>query len=323
MTLEHEYRYLEGEDSLFEEDPLNRSVDGVGGELQSPPPPSASSSSTWRSQKKFVTGQEEGTTVSGMANNFKQLELEFPNFPTADEAHEDFIAKEINGLALSILSKMNYSGQEFEDLMQGLMVEGVKAVHAWTPDRKMTLNEYVHYRMNMKRSRLIDKMTATGLTDSVPNHKRELFYQLNNDPNLDQEGAFSEWIRIGNDEETWQWLQTDLKYPDAGEADEGTSSWEQTIAFTFNHLNDPIFQELENSGLIWERLFPNGESPLWASELDDDDMIVLNQIAADPYASNREIGRILGHDHKWVKKRKDRIAVALQGWIAESEDSFD
>ena len=297
----------------------NSSAGGEGGNSHSPPSPSASS----RSEKQFVTGQKEGTTVSGMANNFKQLELEFPNFPTADEAHEDFIAKELNGLALSVMSEMNYSGQEFEDLMQDLMVEGVKAVHAWTPDRKMTLNEYARYRMKMKRSRLIDKMTATALTDSIPNHKRELFYQLNNDPNLTPEGAFLEWIRIGNDEETWTWLHTDLDYPDAGDSDEGTSSWEQTIAFTFNHLNDPIFQELESSGLIWERLFPNGQAPLWASELDERHMLVLNQIAADPDASNREIARILGINDKTVKVRKDEIAVALQGWIAESENSFD
>ena len=262
-----------------------------------------------------------------MANNFKQLELEFPNFPTVDEAHninrEDFIAKEINGLALSVMSEMNYSGQEFEDLMQDLMVEGVQAVHAWTPDRKMTLNEYARYRMKMKRQRLIANMTQTALTGSVSIHKREKFYQLNNDPDLTPDEAFQEWLRLGNDEDTWRWMETDLTYPDAGDSEEGALSWEQTIAFSFNHLNDPIFQELESSGLIWERLFPNGQAPLWASGLDERHMLVLNQVACDPDASNREIGRILGIADTTVKKRKDEIAVALQGWIAESEESFD
>jgi hypothetical protein len=318
MTLQHEHRQLEGQESLFEEDPHDRSVDEVGGDLLSSLTSSTHSS---RSERQFVTGQAEDfddeVTVSGMENHFKQLELEFPNFPTADQAHEDFIAKEINGLALSVMSEMNYSGQDFEDLMQDLMVEGVKAVHAWTPERKMTLNEYVRYRMKMKRQRLIANMTQTALTSSVSIHKRELFYQLKNDPDLTPEEAFLEWVRLGNDEHTWQWLETDLTYPDEADKNEGAASWEQTISFTFSHLSDPIFQELD--GMVWERLFPNGEVPLWASELDDDDMLVLNEIASDPDASNREIGRILGHDHKWVKKRKDRIAEAMKGWVVENE----
>ena len=54
-------------------------------------------------------------------------------------------------------------------------------------------------------------------------------------------------------------------------------------------------------------------------DLDEDDLLVLRELCINPSASNREIGRILGHDHKWVGKRKDKLEIALKGWMQFGE----
>ena len=54
--------------------------------------------------------------------------------------------------------------------------------------------------------------------------------------------------------------------------------------------------------------------------LDADDFRVLDQRRADPDASARQIGRLLGHDKNWVIRRDDKIKRALKGFITITEE---
>ena len=116
-----------------------------------------------RKERKFVSGQKEGSAVKGMQNNFQQLELDFDNLPSEDEAHEAWMGHDLNEIAVSIAHTKGYTGQVFEDIVQDLMIEGVTALHAWKKgDRKMPLNNYCKLRMwkRLPRERLPLRMRA-------------------------------------------------------------------------------------------------------------------------------------------------------------------
>ena len=56
---------------------------------------------------------------------------------------------------------------------------------------------------------------------------------------------------------------------------------------------------------------------LWTQGFDADDFRVLEQRQSDPDASAREIGRLLGHTHKWVIARINKIEEAGRGFQRE------
>lgn len=274
---------------------------------------------------KFNSGQFEGEPVKGMVNNFKQLELKFDDMPDEEEAHDYFIGHDLNDIAVSIVKTTTFIGQGAEDILEDLMIEGVKAVKAWEKgDRKMPLSDYCRYRMKKRLPRLIGSVREDAQANMLSIHHRELFYQLSRDPSLTESEQIEFWIDRGYSEDEWHHLNKKMEYPDQKEIDgQSIDGWELLHVKSYQPHGVPepssLLPGLEAGENIWKQLFADGQAPLWTADLDEDDLLVLRELCMDPSASNREIGRILGHDHKWVKKRKDKLEEALKGWMQFKE----
>ena len=68
---------------------------------------------------------------------------------------------------------------------------------------------------------------------------------------------------------------------------------------------------------LWDYVFSDNVLPLWSANLTADHIRVMAEIRLDSDASYREIGRTLGHTHKWVSKREQESWDAIKGFVQE------
>ena len=132
-----------------------------------------------------------------------------------EEAHDSWLANDLNKIATGVALSKGYKDQVFEDMVQELMIEGVAALRAWKKgDRKMPLNDYCRYRMKRRLPRMIAGVREDASANMVKRDQRELFYQLNSDDMLTESERIEMFVAAGYLEEEFHHLQKKVIYAD-------------------------------------------------------------------------------------------------------------
>jgi hypothetical protein len=285
----------------------------------------------------FRSGGGESPSVSGMQNNFGQLEFDLGEIPGEQEAHEVWLTSSgknsLNHWAHQVMSRSELEGNDYEEVLQGLMIEGASALKAWKKDRGRSLRGYVVDRMYKRFSRLVSELRANDITQSASVNQRQKFRRIEfiqsptDDETTSYEMQLDAWIREGEDPELFHWLKIDLKSGDEirdrsrfKSEDFDISWWEHVKPY----MRDTAFEDIICGNVqemlaeeIWEYVFSDKVLPLWSANLTADHIRVMAELRLDPDASYREIGRTLGHTHKWVGKRVDESWDAIKGFVQE------
>tara|TARA_R110000824_G_scaffold81278_1_gene204272 strand:- start:456 stop:1415 length:960 start_codon:yes stop_codon:yes gene_type:complete len=276
----------------------------------------------------FRTGGDSLPSVSGMENNFGQLEFDFGVFPGEQEAHEVWLTSSgknsLNDWAHQVMSRSELEGNGYEEVLQGLMIEGAAALKVWKKERGRNLRGYVVDRMYKRFSRLVSELHATDITQSASINQRQKFRRIEfiqsptDDATTSYEMQLDAWIRDGEDPDLFHWLKQELATPDGD--NENLSWWEQVQPY----MRDSAFEDVLCGNVqdmmaqeIWVYVFSDKVLPLWSANLTADHIRVMAEVRLDPDASYREIGRTLGHTHKWVSKRVDESWDAIKGFVQE------
>ena len=285
----------------------------------------------------FHTGGGQTPSVSGMENNFGQLEFDFGEFPGEQEAHEVWLTSSgknsLNGWAKQVMSRSSLEGNDYEEVLQGLMIEGATALKAWKKDRGRNLKGYVMDRMRRRYSRLVSELYANDITQSASINQRQKFNQIGRIEHLfgvdelsSYENQLREWVDSGEDPELFHWLKQDRlsgdkdyggwKEPEQWDEDWWTVIQPYVRETAFDDIVAGNFDAM-NANELWEYLFGDDVLPLWSVHLSPDHIRVMAELRLNPDASHREIGRTLGHTHKWVSKRVDESWEAIKGFVQE------
>jgi len=273
-------------------------------------------------------GDKNKGQVSGMQNHFGQLEFDLGDVPGEQEAHEVWLNTEgkntLNAWAHQVMSRSDLVGDDYEEVLQGLMIEGAAALKAWKKDRGRSLRGYVVDRMYKRFSRLVSELRANDITQSASVNQRQRFRRIEfiqssiDDEATTYEMQLDAWIREGEDPELFHWLKQQIDAPDGD--NENPSWWEHVQPY----MRDTAFEDIICGNVqemlaeeVWEYVFSDKVLPLWSANLTADHIRVMAEVRLDPDASYREIGRTLGHTHKWVGKRVDESWDAIKGFVQE------
>jgi hypothetical protein len=271
-------------------------------------------------QQRVPSPDTDSTDGSGThLVNHNQPELDL-GIPTEAEAHEVWLMTDGKGSlsdwAHSVLSqRVDYEGLEYEELHQGLMIEGAAALKAWKKDKGSSLKNYTFMRMIRRLPRLVSQLNMNDIRETASINQLQKYDAIKRAFDTFDE-MVDEWVKSGEDKLLFMWLHQDLIYGDEPNREGDKDHWETVVGYrgtqsaeedliSFRHMND---QE------IWDWLFKDETLPLWSQNLDADDMRVIAERRNNPDASAREIGRILNHTHKWVIARDKKIKAALEGF---------
>ena len=256
----------------------------------------------------------------------EQLELDL-GIPTEEEAHAMWVAttgeNSLMGIANKVMkaARIRFQDADMDDIKAGLLYEGTLALKAWKSDRGRSLKNYVYDRMKRRLPRLISQSQTNDIRSGASINQLQKFDAITRHWELhDYEDMLEEWVHSGEDPDLFRWLMQDHFSADSPvneDSDIYEDQWSRIIADArpaaaqgitcgeFEHMTDDQ---------IWDYLFEGETLPLWTQHLDADDFRVLQQRRANPDASAREIGRILGHDKNWVIRRDNKIKEALKGF---------
>ena len=262
-----------------------------------------------------------GGSVTGMQSHFPstdQPELDL-GIPSEEEAHEVWVNSDgkdsLSGWARIALSPFNYGWFDTQELLQGLRIEGRSALLAWKKERGASLKNYTIARMKRRLPRLLSQLNANDMRQVASQNQLQKFDAIKANDDLDgHQAKLDEWERTGEDGELFKLLNQRRVYADSrdhgdngeGAVDPTQDPWDALIGFTPSHNSE--------EDLICHK---HSMNELWTQGFDADDFRVLEQRQSDPDASAREIGRLLGHTHKWVIARINKIEEAGRGFQRE------
>ena len=311
---------FEQSERLFDATEYERS--GGGGDCHS-------FSSSARNHDEGLRAVPDGTGPHGPNGSDvpgEQLELDL-GIPTEQEAHAMWIAttgdNSLMGIANKVMkaARIRFQDADMDDIKAGLLYEGTLALKAWKSDRGRSLKNYVYDRMKRRLPRLISQSQTNDIRSGASINQLQKFDAITRHWELhDYEDMLEEWVHSGEDPDLFRWLMQDHFSADSPvneDCDIYEDQWSRIITDArpaaaqgitcgeFEHMTDEQ---------IWDYLFEGETLPLWTQHLDADDFRVLQQRRANPDASAREIGRVLGHDKNWVIRRDNKIKEALKGF---------
>ena len=325
----NEYEEIEGQGALFPEDQLYELDNQV--EVGGSSPYKSPSPSSHDADLELVP-----------ASPGEQMELPL-GIPTEEEAHEMWIKLKDEKDSLYDIAnrvydqkRLTYKKQDKEVIISGLMYEGMLALKQWKRDRGRSLVSFVWDRMKRRLQRIIATLLTDDIRCAANSNQMQKFWSIRayfeeETNNFGEHYAEAEamWIESGEDPDLFAWLAQDLIHPDQmrnedsqhGDViEDGWSSISGDFRPIVEQQHVPGSLSLMHDDEIWDYLFHEETLPLWTQGLDADDFRVLDQRRADPEASARQIGRILGHDKNWVIRRDDKIKRALKGFITITEE---